>query len=141
MFPAKGSPGKRWRAAANGGKDNTSRLQWLFRGLPSVFGAQLDHPVGPPGSFTDTHVPTRTHGRRRSHTESGSSNILTLCYLLLASFVCMDRLEPPFVVAVFGDTLKGGGESTNSKCTSWLADGPLERRRLLNHKMNRWCET
>lgn len=48
MLPAHVRPVKGWsRAAMNGGKDNTTRLQRLFRGLLSVFSTQLDHPFGP----------------------------------------------------------------------------------------------
>lgn len=78
-----------------------------------------------------------THTVKRP--ESGWSNMVTPCYLLLASFVCLDHLETPFVVTVLETHWMD--ESTNSKCTSWPTDALFEYKRLLNHKMNRWCKS
>lgn len=68
MLPAHVSPEKHYgRAAMNGSKDNTSRLKWLFRGLHSVFGTQLDDPFGPLGCFTDTDIHAHTHTVKHTH--------------------------------------------------------------------------
>lgn len=62
MFPAHVRPVKHCsRADMNGSKDNTSSLKWLFRGLHSVFGTQLDHPFGPLDCLTDTDTHVYTH--------------------------------------------------------------------------------
>lgn len=72
MLPARVSPVKQCsRAAMSGRKDNTSRLKRRFRGLHSVFGTELDHPVGPPVCCTDTDIYAHTRTAKRTHAEFG----------------------------------------------------------------------
>lgn len=111
----------------NGIKDNTNRQECLYRGLRCLY-----HTAG--SSFW---TPPYTRAVKHTDSKSGYSNIVTLCYLLLASFVCMDHLETPFCACLFGRDALKGGRSTNSKCTSGLT----RRKGFLKHKMNRWCET
>lgn len=114
------------RAATNGNKNKTSGLKWLC----SVYDTQLDDPFGPLGCFTDPHTCVHTYTSAPTHYLVGS-NIVTLCYQFLTSFICMDHLETPFVVIL--ETIKG--ESTNLKCTFWPTEG------VLDHKMNRWYDS
>lgn len=102
------------------------------------FGTQLDHPLGPVFCFTDADIHTYSKARTLG---PARPTRWPFCYLLLASFVCVDHLETPFCCCRFGDTLKGGGgasQQNSKKCTSW----PVERKKkgLLNHKMNNWCK-
>lgn len=68
------------------------------------FGTQLDHPLGPVFCFTDDDIHTYSKARTLSPARPMR---WPFCYLLLASFVCVDHLETPFCCC-----RKGGGEST-----------------------------
>lgn len=88
------------------------------------FGTQLDHPLGPVFCFTDADIHTYSKARTLG---PARPTRWPFCYLLLASFVCVDHLETPFCCCRFGDTLKGGGASqqNSEKCTSW----PVEQKK------------
>lgn len=74
------------------------------------FGTQLDHPLGPVFCFTDADIHTYSKARTLG---PARPTRWPFCYLLLASFVCVDHLETPFCCCRFGDTLKGGGGRVN----------------------------
>lgn len=75
------------------------------------FGTQLDHPLGPVFCFTDADIHTYSKARTLG---PARPTRWPFCYLLLASFVCVDHLETPFLLLPFWRHAKrgGGGEST-----------------------------
>lgn len=101
------------------------------------FGTQLDHPLGPVFCFTDADIHTYSKARTLG---PARPTRWPFCYLLLASFVCVDHLETPFCCCRFGDTLKGGGGESTKLRKMHILTRRTKKKGLLNHKMNIWCE-
>lgn len=135
MLPAHVRPEKGWsRAAMNGSKDNTIMLQWLFRGLHSVLGTQLDHPFGPEVALqTLAHTHTHTHWVWLiQHGDPLLSALHQLClHGSSGNSICCCH---------FGDTLKEVSQQTPNAHPGPLTSCSNNMGPLI-HKMNRWCKS